>query len=262
MSGFIECMFTLPVNKFRRVMIGRIVKRLSKFEVVMTRAEWVERFRGLKNTKSYQEELEDAKQWDNYLEVRDYVGKQPIDRSLQWHEDKFSPPGTIAVTLGGQEFFYKSSSFSQEDLPWAVSEEEADKLSVKAFDNLVRDAKIIYEVIHPDHGFLYWTSCSMTITAEALKEQLYWVNFYGPTMAKRIGKQKLLSAPAYQVEGLKDGGILLRLMESWGDLNILKRKIAVAKHLGFKRPIQKILEHGKGSTEERQKELKKMMEET
>lgn len=274
MSDFIGCKFILPRKKFKKEMIEQIVEQLSKFEEVMTEKEWVKRYhRDLKSTheKEYLQLLEDTKHLSNWFRVIDCIRGYGIEKSLGWDTDKKAPKETIDVRLSGDARLHSPLNFLGDELLEEV-EKEKQELALTATENFVRDAKIIYDIIHPDYGFSYLTEASApTITEKELKESIFWVNFYGPAMAERIGKQKLLTAPAYKVEELKDGGVFLRLNENWLDLKwgvdeyaCLKRYIAVAKHLGLNKLIQGVLEHCKNHTnytKEYQEEIKKIVEE-
>ncbi len=83
---------------------------------------------------------------------------------------------------------------------------------VKISPNLqlfIEKSKDIYKFTKPEFGFCgydlgfepyYWhfSGCVM------------WLNFFGPELVKKYGQEKLLSAPAYKVEELDDGGVFLQ----------------------------------------------------
>ena len=62
---------------------------------------------------------------------------------------------------------------------------------------------------------------------------LYDINIYGPELVAKIGREKLLSAPAWIVEELEDGGMLL-VPEEHISLTTVHRLEEVAQHLGLK----------------------------
>lgn len=51
------------------------------------------------------------------------------------------------------------------------------------------------------------------LSTEGLKEgrleEVYWVNGFGPDIAEQIGRERLLHAPAWQVDDREDGGVFL-----------------------------------------------------
>mgnify|MGYP005854710721 CR=1 FL=1 len=63
-------------------------------------------------------------------------------------------------------------------------------------------------------------------------DMISWVTFFGPEFVKKFGKEKLLTTPAYKVEELKDGSILL-IIEPTPYVS-LENRLKVAKHLGIK----------------------------
>ena len=64
-----------------------------------------------------------------------------------------------------------------------------------------------------------------------LKEKPNIVNFYSKPLVEELGRERLLSAPAYKVEELENGGIMLIMCT-----NVLgcENNDAVLEHLGYK----------------------------
>jgi hypothetical protein len=63
---------------------------------------------------------------------------------------------------------------------------------------------------------------------------LYWLNYFGPPYTKLFGKERLLSAPGFEV-GEADGGVLVALDEvpmTWTGGEYRAREAAVIDHLG------------------------------
>jgi hypothetical protein len=66
---------------------------------------------------------------------------------------------------------------------------------------------------------------------EFLKERPNIVNFYSRPLVDKIGREKLLSTPAFKVEELENGGVMLIVCtEPLGCDNIYE----VWRHLGYK----------------------------
>lgn len=71
----------------------------------------------------------------------------------------------------------------------------------------------LYDFLAPIyvHGDTYLDSS--TITREGILkgqlEDLFWVNGFGPEMAEQIGRERLLNAPAWQIDDCDDGGVFL-----------------------------------------------------
>jgi len=104
-----------------------------------------------------------------------------------------------------------------------------------------RIGKVVYYSVHPLFGFGDWLG-RMEPYAWDFKECLFWLNFFSPEQVKKIGKQKLLNAPAFKVEELKDGGVFIQASELpidlEGETEYIKAKIRIAKHLGFERYLK------------------------
>ena len=63
---------------------------------------------------------------------------------------------------------------------------------------------------------------------------LYWLNYFGTPYVKLMGRDRLLSAPAYEVAEV-NGGILLALdatADAWQSLDYRRRERDVIEHLG------------------------------
>lgn len=73
--------------------------------------------------------------------------------------------------------------------------------------SLVNTAKLVYENAKPEFGIAAFE----TEFHYPLKEIFIgWLTFFGPELSEKYGKEKLLSAPAYKVEELSDGGIFIQ----------------------------------------------------
>ncbi|MFO3796005.1 MAG: hypothetical protein ACK8QZ_01805 [Anaerolineales bacterium] len=71
--------------------------------------------------------------------------------------------------------------------------------------------KSLYEVLRPTFGWIDFDYGLRTTHEhiEALElPVLYWANFFGPAYVDKIGRDKILTAPAWAIEELSDDGIL------------------------------------------------------
>lgn len=71
--------------------------------------------------------------------------------------------------------------------------------------------KGLYEVLRPTFGWIDFDYGLRTTheDIEALElPVVYWANFFGPAYVDKIGRDKILTAPAWAIEELSDGGIL------------------------------------------------------
>jgi hypothetical protein len=71
---------------------------------------------------------------------------------------------------------------------------------------------------------------------EQTVDTLYFINLFGPELVNKLGRDRLLSAPAWKIEELDDGGIFLvpteHIAVSGGGYSLLR----VARHLGMETP--------------------------
>ncbi len=113
----------------------------------------------------------------------------------------------------------------------------------KNINNLVRDAITIYNAVHPSIGVCSFDNDpSIITTIPTSAEHITWLTFFGPELVNKFGREKLLSAPAYKIEKLSDGGILIvsgptpfgnkksEYFEEWSTVSCQDK---IAKHLGL-----------------------------
>jgi hypothetical protein len=71
--------------------------------------------------------------------------------------------------------------------------------------------KRLYEVLRPTFGWIDF-DYGLRTTHEDIESLrlpvIYWANFFGPVYVDQIGREKILSAPAWAIEELPDGGLL------------------------------------------------------
>jgi hypothetical protein len=98
-----------------------------------------------------------------------------------------------------------------------------------------------YHAWHPLYSFLGEASGVLPYTSreEALALETRWlydITLFGPEYVRKIGRERLLSAPAWKVKALEDGGILLvpspYVEVDWRNPSPYQRP-EVAQHLGI-----------------------------
>jgi len=86
-------------------------------------------------------------------------------------------------------------------------------------EQIVEIAKAVWNVLEPkpiyglgDYDIYDWmtTPTDEEILNLKVEPYIFILNFYGPELIKKFGKEKLLSMPAYRVEELKDGLMFFR----------------------------------------------------
>ncbi|WP_126935634.1 hypothetical protein [Corallococcus sp. AB018] len=65
---------------------------------------------------------------------------------------------------------------------------------------------------------------------------IYWLNILGPQMVRRLGRERVLSTPAYLVEPLPPGGVLLVTRPTVADILSEEARLAQARALVHLRP--------------------------
>lgn len=98
--------------------------------------------------------------------------------------------------------------------------------------------KSLYEVLQPTFGWVDFDYGLFTTheDIEALElPTLYWANFFGPAYVNKIGRDKILSAPAWAIEELADGGLLYVLASCPGLADDHVSVERVKAHFGVKR---------------------------
>lgn len=113
------------------------------------------------------------------------------------------------------------------------------------YEAWMRLSEVIYQVWRPIFGFDSaglvepHTSRDDALALEA--RCLYLVNYYGPEFVAKLGRERLLSAPAWRVKPLDDGGIMLAPNPIVSDDPFTPRPYGlkqVAQHLGLYQPLK------------------------
>lgn len=96
--------------------------------------------------------------------------------------------------------------------------------------------KALYEILRPTFGWIDFDYGLRTThkDIEALElPTLYWANFFGPAYVNKIGRDKILSAPAWRIEELPDGGLLYVLASCPGLADDHVSVESVKSHFGI-----------------------------
>ena len=71
--------------------------------------------------------------------------------------------------------------------------------------------KDLYKIVSPSFGWIDF-DYGLRTTYEDIESlelpTLYWANFFGPEYVSKIGREKIISAPAWVIEKLSNGGLL------------------------------------------------------
>jgi hypothetical protein len=121
---------------------------------------------------------------------RGYDGKNKYDRRAD--------PNVISIHMENQAFSNETTT-----------------------DSFISILKWIYNFFKPYYGYSHESDDARTVYREDEWLKIYhtpqfcmayWVNFFGPSVVENCGgKEKFLNAPAWKVEELGDGGVLIML---------------------------------------------------
>jgi hypothetical protein len=183
----------------------------------------------------------------------------PIHRSERWHEALMKLPATrrglgsasLESNAGGVSFFL---GHSERTVPIennyiaveivdveSVESRPCDFILAKLFDAFTARLPVRYAHAELPDEF-YWSN--MEITPECSRAigvayhqhlpGLYWLNHFGSEYCEFMGRERVLSAPAYEV--WESGqGVSIRLSESptaWNDPDYHRQKQAVIEYIG------------------------------
>lgn len=87
---------------------------------------------------------------------------------------------------------------------------------LKAVRSFVRFCEVAYNIFAPDYGYGLTNPELQPIAPlnlQVVPDTIFDLNFFGPEMTKRIGKEKLSACPTWRTVNFDDGGSLLELSE-------------------------------------------------
>ncbi len=127
--------------------------------------------------------------------------------------------GMLEVTISVQRVYLSSMKIGED---------------TKNGNTMLNISKCVYDFLYPFYG--YADSENEHLENEELISKkikhIYWANFFSPELVQKIGKEKLLSAPCWKVEELRDGCILIVLSPTIYYKDEIREE--VERHLGFK----------------------------
>ena len=125
------------------------------------------------------------------------------------------PAGKVVISIG-----FNPTDFRHDF-------ENRNQVMVAILDAMIK----VYYFLSPDFG-KGGNSYAFGSVDGNLRDYLFPINFFGPKEVERIGRRRILAAPAYKVEELKDGGILLLISPNPFEFQVDPKK--VAEFLGLK----------------------------
>lgn len=157
------------------------------------------------------------------------IARSKLLRGFEFAVTLAPDDGAIIFSVDHERFFHRG---------------EAGVLKFRYWTKLLQE---VYAYWHPlfMHEFTHQGPPSLNPTwedARALRiPALYTLNIFSPELVKQLGQEKLEQAPAWIMETLRDGGVLLIPEDIYGLLPDLSHSLAsVARHLGF--PVEELEE--------------------
>ncbi|MDQ2715178.1 MAG: hypothetical protein M3Z08_09755, partial [Chloroflexota bacterium] len=136
-----------------------------------------------------------------------------VDAFLQHRSDELSIGVYSTARTGGLSSFNCTIDIAPHDGWIHVSMENlcADLSHYEPFLNILR---MIYAAWHPIYGYQDDVSGGRPlislVQARALDiEWLYDINLFSPELVAKLGRERVLTTPAWRVQALDDGGVLL-----------------------------------------------------
>jgi hypothetical protein len=117
--------------------------------------------------------------------------------------------------LGGKGRCYVCTSNNNEPYFW-----DPDRDPERYARFYLDIGKGLYTILQPTFGWIEWDLEWLPTKHEDIENlrlpALYWANFFGPPYVRKLGRDKILKAPAWRIEELPDGGLLYILASSPG----------------------------------------------
>jgi hypothetical protein len=136
---------------------------------------------------------------------------------------------TISQKNLGFEFFVQigwgETHLQHKDRSWiGMSSHNSPLLQLSEYNPsyhaqfLLDIGKKLYSILLPDFAWIDYGDLQGYTWFDDLEESrirhIYWSNYFGPHYLAGIGYEKILNAPAWQLEELEDGGLLYTLSPS------------------------------------------------
>lgn len=149
----------------------------------------------------------------------------------------------VHLSLGwGEELFLKKERAYLDAVCWQTSDFNRDNENPKYYSRLFLDlGKSLYNSLLPTFGWIDMCEpggYTFFDDVESLSmPHLYWANFFSAAYVEKIGRNHILTAPAWSIEELTDGGLLYILSPGPGNAEVTYEDHVpideVKKHFGI-----------------------------
>ncbi|MBW1784899.1 MAG: hypothetical protein JRL30_29670 [Deltaproteobacteria bacterium] len=144
----------------------------------------------------------------------------------------FDVGGDYELSTREPQFFYKKLGYRSVEFTNQISlEKMKDYAYVQA--NITYFKKIFAE-LNPVFGYFDTYDYVYSMKQKDPRQYVFGLTFYGKEMVEQIGKEKILSAPAYKVEEFPHGGIMLQIHENPVCYIDWPHRRKIISHLGLK----------------------------
>jgi hypothetical protein len=175
--------------------------------------------------------------WGRYEPLKEKLSPTSVDEAIRRWEFQFLLKRIASPKLEGNVFMQYGPHRQHSN--WTITLQRLADFDSHSFGNLLRnaatafladfaflhcvtDAEIPRGIKNDTIGFLNTsrTEKSLFVTTHILKRyipDIYWMTVFGAPYVKLFTRKKLLSAPAYRVEELENGAILVQLTPNLSD---------------------------------------------
>lgn len=201
-------------EKFVYKLVEPLISMGSKYK------EPPEKLRGTKGfPATLEDQIRDVLSSDNRCRWIDFIYKGIYYELLLYPDNPFRYRES---KLGEVRIWVPESALNPRWHEDELGEKEAFKRCVENANSLIEVAKTVWNALEPKpiYGvgddalddpipFHVFGPSEENILNLKVEPYVFWLNFYGPELVKKFGKEKLLSMPAYRVEELDDGILFL-----------------------------------------------------
>ena len=125
--------------------------------------------------------------------------------------DPDQPFGGFSFEIGNDRIDEEDETYGSIylDYRYRLFDESTNELEM--YEHFLDALRLIYEAYHPIYAYQS-DAGTLTTLEEAQTAQihtLYSINFFGPELVEKLGRERIASAPAERITSLSDGGIML-----------------------------------------------------
>lgn len=178
------------------------------------------------------------------------IGAGDIAGSLWFQPKRFDERDAPEELEGARKL--PSATFSIQDVYFYPDSDEPDRAVVERTEDFVTFVERLYEgfaAYGPQPAYVYCPlpgtrellpnpesgiTVSKAAVTDGVPSTVFWLQLYPPSMVERVGRERLLSAPAWHTEQLADGAVIVVVWETPSLYTDIEHSVeAVAEHVGL-----------------------------